>query len=156
MKREDISAIFEGATKEQIDRIMALNGADVTKAKGELDDMKTQLKTAQDELAKAQAAASELDKAQKAAAALQVELDGMKHTESVRLMREKVSTEKKIPANLLTGETEEDCKAQADRILAFAQPQQPGYPSIPNPGEPGGTGGASTAQQFAEWAKNLI
>lgn len=155
MKRDDISAVFEGATKEQIDKIMALNGADITKAKGELDDIKNQLKTAQDELTKAKEAGSKLEEAQKTAVALQVELDGMKHTESVRLMREKVSGETKVPASLLTGETEEDCKAQAEQILAFAKPS--GYPSLPDGGEARGAGGtSSTAQQFAEWSKNLI
>ena len=153
MKRDDISAVFEGATKEQIDKIMALNGADITKAKGELDDIKNQLKTAQDELTKAKEAGSKLEEAQKTAVALQVELDGMKHTESVRLMREKVSGETKVPASLLTGETEEDCKAQAEQILAFAKPS---YPSLPDGGEARGTGGTTTAQQFAEWSKNLI
>lgn len=154
MKRDDISAVFEGATKEQIDKIMALNGADITKAKGELDDIKNQLKTAQDELTKAKEAGSKLEEAQKTAVALQVELDTMKHTESVRLMREKVSGETKVPASLLTGETEEDCKAQAEQILAFAKPS--GYPSLPDGGEARGTGGTTTAQQFAEWSKNLI
>lgn len=153
MKRDDISAVFEGATKEQIDKIMALNGADITKAKGELDDIKNQLKTAQDELTKAKEAGSKLEEAQKTAVALQVELDGMKHTESVRLMRAKVSKETKVPAELLTGETEDDCKKQADAILAFANPS---YPSLPDGGEARGTGGTTTAQQFAEWSKNLI
>ena len=149
MKREEISAIFPDATKEQIDKLMALNGADITKAKGELADVQSQLKTAQDELAKAQEAGAKLEEAQKTAVALQVELDGMKHTEAVRLMREKVSGETKVPASLLTGETEEDCKAQAEQILAFAQPS--GYPSVYDGGEPNNTTKPSTAKQFSDW-----
>ena len=31
MKREELNRIFENATKEQIDQVMALNGADVTR-----------------------------------------------------------------------------------------------------------------------------
>lgn len=37
-----------GLTKEQIDSIMAVNGDDINKAKGDIEDVKTQLKTAQD------------------------------------------------------------------------------------------------------------
>ncbi len=40
MKREDIARIFEGATKEQIDQIMAINGADVNAAKSGTDKLK--------------------------------------------------------------------------------------------------------------------
>ena len=32
MKREEIRKIFTGATREQIDQVMALNGADISRA----------------------------------------------------------------------------------------------------------------------------
>ena len=55
-----------------------------------------------------------------------------------------------MPASLLTGETEEACKSQADAIKAFAQPS--GYPRVPDGGEVGKTSGGSSARdKFAEW-----
>ena len=97
----------------------------------------------------------ELQKAKDEAAQYKNELDAMKLAESLREMRGKVAKAKNIPAELLTGDTEEACTAQADQILAFAK--VPAAPTLPNPGEP--TGAAAkpdTAQQFAEWAKDLI
>ena len=70
-------------------------------------------------------------------------------------MREKVSTDKKIPASLLTGETEEACSAQADAILAFAK-TAPGYPHLPDGGEPGGAPKPATRDKFADWAKENL
>ena len=43
MKRTDITDIWPEATKEQIDRIMDINGADISKAKGDLDSIQGQL-----------------------------------------------------------------------------------------------------------------
>lgn len=44
MKREEIKALFENATDEQIDKIMSINGADVEKAKGKLTAVEAELK----------------------------------------------------------------------------------------------------------------
>ena len=79
---------------------------------------------------------------------LRKELDGYKHAEAVRKVRESVAAEMEIPANLLTGETEEECKAQASAIKAYARPA---YPSVRDGGEPQNTQGQSTRQQFADW-----
>ena len=78
----------------------------------------------------------------------------MKHAEAVRQVREKVSGEKKVPANLLTGETEETCTAQADAILAFAKSGT--YPAVPDGGEAGKGGSIATREKFAEWAKDNL
>ena len=43
MKRTDITDIFPEATKEQIDKLMALNGADINGAKSELETLRQQL-----------------------------------------------------------------------------------------------------------------
>ena len=111
MKRSDITDIWPEATKEQIDKIMNINGADVNGAKGEVTNLQAQLTAAQGELQKLKDGAAgqpdKLKETQDALAALQTELAGMKHAEAVRMVREKVSGEKKVPANLLTGETEE-------------------------------------------------
>ena len=109
MKRSDITDIWPEATKEQIDKLMGINGTDINNAKSELDGLKAQLTTAQSELQKLKDGAAgqpdKLKETQDALAALQTELNGMKHAEAVRQVREKVSGEKKVPANLLTGET---------------------------------------------------
>ena len=157
MKRSDITDIWPEATKEQIDKIMSINGADINGAKGELEGIKGQLTTAQAELQKLKDGAGtpdELKDAKDAIAALQNELNGMKHAETVRQMREKISGEKKIPASLLTGETEEACNAQADAILAFAKSS--GYPNVHDGGEAGRGGTVQTRDKFAEWAKDNL
>ena len=155
MKREEVKAIFPDATDEQLDKIMGINGADINKAKGDLDKIKTELEKAKTDLAAANQG-DKLKEAQDQAAAYKNELDGLKLAISLREMREKVATEKGIPAALLTADTEEGCTAQADSILAFSKSQKPtGYVNIPDGGSVG-AGQATTAQQFAEWSKSLI
>lgn len=91
---------------------------------------------------------SELQKAQEKAATLQKELDGLKQEAAVKAVREKVSKDTGVPADLLTATTEEECKAQADAIKAFAKPS---YPQVRDSGELSGNQKSSTAQQFADW-----
>lgn len=97
---------------------------------------------------------SELQKATEKAQALEAELNNMKKAESLRTIRAKVSEETGVPATLLTAETEEECKAQAQSILSFAQPQS--YPSVKDGGEVNNVGKPTTKQQFAEWANNAF
>lgn len=146
MKRTDITDLWPEAPKEAIDKLMAINGADVNASKAEIEDLKQKLAAA--------ANSDELQKAQQQAAQLQTELDAMKAAETIRLTREKVAGEKKVPAHLLTGETEEACAKQADEILAFAKPG--GYPSIRDGGEPRNPPQPTTRQKFADWAKDNL
>ena len=97
---------------------------------------------------------TELQKAQEERDALKAELEGMKKANSVRELREKDAKEKNIPANLLTGETEEDCTAQADAILSFAMPNA--YPAVKDGGEVRKTMKKDTASQFADWFNEQI
>ena len=145
MKRTDITKLFPDATKEQIDELMSINGADINAAKGDADALKQQLTDqSKDEMAKAQ---KQIDQ-------LTAELNGMKNAETIRLTREKVANEKKIPVNLLTGETEEACAKQADEILAFAKPS--GYPTIPDGGEVHNPPNVSTRDRFAAFMSDKI
>lgn len=146
MKRTDITDLWPEAPKEAIDKLMAINGADVNATKAEIEDLKQKLAAA--------ANSDELKKAQQQAAQLQNELDSMKAAETIRLTREKVAGEKKVPAHLLTGETEEACAKQADEILAFAQPS--GYPQIRDGGDPRNPPAPTTRQKFADWAKDNL
>lgn len=94
---------------------------------------------------------SAIQKATEKAEKLQIELDAMKKAAMVREIREKVAKTTGVPESLLSGETEEDCTAQAEAIKAFAKPS---YPVIRDGGEPGNASSATTAQQFAAWFNN--
>jgi hypothetical protein len=48
MKREELKQIIEGITDEQLKAILDLNGADINKAKGEYDTLKSELDTAKE------------------------------------------------------------------------------------------------------------
>lgn len=153
MKRTDITEIFPDATKEQIDKLLGINGSDINSAKGELSGLQQQLADARKEneaLRGNKVQPDQLAAANKAIKELRNELSNMKTAESLRQMREKVSADKKIPVNLLTGETEEVCAAQADSILAFAQSH--GYPAVPDHGEVNG-GAVSGDKVTASYAK---
>ena len=95
---------------------------------------------------------SELQKATERADSLQAELDKMKKADAVRTLREEVSKETGVPANLLHGTTKEECEAQAKDILAYAKPN---YPNVEDKGEVNHVGGGSTREQFANWFNNM-
>ena len=97
---------------------------------------------------------SDLQKETERAEALQKELDSMKKAESIRTVRETVAKEMNVPADLLTGETAEDCKAQAEKLIAYAKPNA--YPNVKDGGEVRHTGKQSTREQFAEWANQAF
>lgn len=97
---------------------------------------------------------SELQKVTERAAALEAEVKSMKQAEEVRSIRENVAKETGIPAHLLTGTTEEECKVQAAAIADFAKPAP--YPTIKDGGEVNNVGKPSTRQQFAEWTNSIF
>lgn len=99
-----------------------------------------------------EAGKSELQKAQDKANALQAQLDALVKANSVNEIRAKVAQETGVPANLLSGDTEEACKTQAQGILAFAKPA--GYPQVKDAGEVNKTAGTGkTRDQFDGWFK---
>ena len=98
-----------------------------------------------------EASKTELQKATDRAEKLQKELEGMKQAETIRSIRSKVAEESGVPASLLTGETEEACKEQAEAIKAYATPK---YPNVKDGGEPSHSGKRATRDQFAEWLNN--
>lgn len=159
MKRTDITALFPNATDEQIKTLMDINGADINSAKAGVDDIRKQLDSANAEIEAAKKAAltavsaDELKKANDRAAALEKDLTELQAKNQIRDIRDNVAKAKGLPADLLTGDTEDACNAQADAILAFAKPT--GYPQVRDAGEtaPAGT---STRDQFARWAETQI
>lgn len=97
---------------------------------------------------------SELQKAQDRAAKAEKDLAELKAAEALREVKAKVSAKTGVPSELLTGENEEACEAQAKKILDFAKSQ--GYPTIRDGGEVKNVGKPSTREQFAEWAKENL
>lgn len=114
------------------------------------DDLKAK---AQQFDAAQEAGKTELQKATEKAAALQAQVDALTSANTVREMRTKVSAETGVPAELLNGETEEVCKAQAAAILKFAKPT--GYPNVKDGGDPHHHPTGSTRQQFADWFEQV-
>lgn len=98
---------------------------------------------------------SELQKAQDKAAKLEKELNELKHGNEIRDIRSKVSGEKGVPVDLLTGETEEACIQQAEAILKFAQ-NNTSFSYVPDGGEVKTTAKKTTANQFADWMQKNI
>lgn len=80
-----------------------------------------------------EAGKTELQKANEKAAALQAQVESLTRANTLREVRAKVSAATGVPAELLSGETEEDCTAQAAAILKFAKPG--GYPVVKDGGE---------------------
>lgn len=149
MKRADITELFPDATKEQIDKLMGINGQDINEAKKGLEDVRKQLEAA---LA-APKNDKELAAARERAEQLQKDLDGMKAAEAMRIMREKIAQEIGVPAALLTGGTEDECKAQAEGIRDFAKGS--GYPVVRDGGEVHVDTQKTTRDQFADWFQKI-
>lgn len=82
------------------------------------------------------------------------ELAQLKNANAIRDIRDSVASAKKVPAHLLTGDTQEACEQQADNILAFARSS--GFPAVPDGGEATHTGGGSTRDQFEAWGKDAF
>lgn len=102
-----------------------------------------------------EASKSELQKAIESRDALQTELDALKNANSIRDIRLKVASETGVPVHLLTAETEEDCKEQANSILDFKTPRN--YPFVRDGGEiQTPVGKKSTRDQFAEWSEQVF
>ena len=157
MKRTDITAIFPDATDEQIKAMMDLNGSDVNREKGKTEEAKRQLAealSAKEELEQSLPDRETLEKATRRAADLEAELNGVRAAEKLRVLREAIAGETGVPASLLTGETEDDCKAQAEAILAFARPSA--YPTVPDGGEIHVPAGSSTRDQFSDWLQEKL
>ena len=101
-----------------------------------------------------EAGKTELQKATERAEKLQQQVDALNSANALREIRAKVSAATGVPAELLSGDTEESCKAQAEAILKFAKPT--GYPSVKDGGEPRNKPTGSTSQQFTDWFNQVM
>lgn len=103
-----------------------------------------------------EASKSELQKAQDKARTIQEKYDALMKANSVRELHIKVSQETGVPIDLLTADSEEACKAQAEAIMQFAKSQGGNtYPSLQDNGEAQKVG-TSTRAQFDNWAAQFI
>lgn len=137
-------------TQEQVD---ALIGEGLTRERAkyaDYEDLKTKAAKFDEQ---EEAAKSDLQKAQDNAADLQKQLDAMKAAASARDARDKVAAAKGVPAHLLTGSTEEECTAQADKLLQWRGDKE-NYADTKDGGETHQSGGGKTRDQFAEWYPN--
>ena len=96
---------------------------------------------------------TELQKATEKAEALQRELDQLKNATKLQSIRESVAKDTGVPAELLTGEDEAACKAQAEAILKFAKPKS--YPGTKNNSKSSSPSGESDAA-MRELARQLF
>lgn len=135
-------------TQEEIDQIIGARLAKIRASYADYEDLKAKA-AKYDQIE--EESKSELQKMTERADALQVELDGLKRNAALRDLRDKVAKETGVPADLLSGETEEACQAQAKAIMNFAKPGT--YPAVKDGGEARNTGKRSTRELFAEWAQ---
>lgn len=94
MKREDITRIFEGATKEQIDQLLDINSADIGKAKGGAEKLQTELDAANEALKKAQETISGLEAAKGDVDKLQKQIDAYKAADEQRVKEAEAAQER--------------------------------------------------------------
>jgi len=111
---------------------------DLKKAATELEQSRTELRTAKEE-----------------AAALKKQVEDLNRDINIRNAREKVSAETGVPASLLMGSTEEECKAQADAILKWKGPAS-NYPESRDGGAVTDFSGGKTRDKFAAWAEENL
>lgn len=77
MKREEIKAIIEGITPEQLDKIMAINGSDIEKAKGDLATYKQQVENLNSQIADRDSQLKELKDSNKDNEKLQAKIEAL-------------------------------------------------------------------------------
>lgn len=136
------------------DEVNAIVGKRLAEEKGKYADYDV-LKAKADKFDEAEEKnKTELEKATERANNLEAELTALKKADEVRTMRENVANETGIPVHLLTGATEDECKAQAEAIKAFAQPG--GYPKVKDGGEMPKPNNGSTKQQFADFMGQIL
>lgn len=153
MKRADITALFPEATAEQIKALMDINGADINAAKQNAAELQDQLTAANEQIRTLQAGAASLEEVTKQAQAYSAELESLKAANTIRDMRAKVSKATGVPVELITGDTEEACTAQAQGIAAFAKPTA--YPVVKDGGEVHATQSNSPRMSFADWFNTI-
>ena len=92
---------------------------------------------------------SDLQKATELAGREKARADGLQQQLDAMNARNKVAAETGVPAALLHGSTEEECKTEAEALKKWRGPS--GYPNTNDPGSPTPSGGGKTRDQFSDW-----
>ena len=172
MKREDVKAKIPGITDEQLNWLMSENGADINREKTAAEQFKTQLKTAQDGLAKFDGKKTpdeyeaELTKLR---GDMQAQADGFafdsalntaimgKKGRSVKAVRALLDVDALKGSKDLTADIAQALEAAAKaNPWAFGEVQPAGYPAVRDGGEGGKTPTGSAREQFAAWAEQAL
>ena len=133
--QDELNAIVNDRLKREREKYV---GFDTLKEKAErLDQLE-------------EASKSEIQKMTEKADRLQAELDEIKRAEGIRQIRATVAKETGIPEHLLRGDTEADCRDQAEAIKAFAT-TTPAYPQIRDGGEVTNVTALKPEDKFKEW-----
>lgn len=139
-KQETESRTF---TQQEVDEIVTKR---LNKERSKYADY-SELKTQLSDYEQAKEKAGKVDE-------LQAQINQLNEANKIREMREKVSSETKVPLNLLNGKTEKECQEQAKNILAFARGNA--YPNIKDGGEITNAHSRGTKEQFTEWFKEQM
>ena len=140
-------------TQSQLDAIVADRLKREREKYPDYDDLKAKAARL-DELEEANR--SELEKAQASAADYKAKLEALQQQQKANDARMKISAEKGVPVHLLTGQTEEECKQQAEKLLQWHAGRQK-YPDTGDGGAPqGGGAGGSARDSFAQWAAEML
>lgn len=136
--QEEVNAIVEGRIAKE--RAKLADYEELKAKASKLDEIEEAKKT-------------ELQKANEKNEALQKQIDDLTKATELRNIREKVAKETGVPTSLLSAETEDECKAQAEAILAFADNKPAsGYPTVRDGGEVRNIESKKSVQdQFADW-----
>lgn len=98
---------------------------------------------------------SELEKANEKVKSLQEKLDSIEKAQEISAMRTKIATENNVPTDLLTGDTEEECTAQAEKLKEYISAS--GVPmSVSDGGEVVKSGKLDPGKVFAKWAEERL
>lgn len=127
----------------------------LSRERGKYADYETLREKAAQYDAQQEAAKSDLQKAQELADTYKAQLDELTKATAARDARDKVAAETGVPASLLTGETEEACKVQAEAILKFKGNASP-YPDTHDGGEQNKVTGGKTRDQFKDWFESQV
>ena len=131
--QQEVDAIVgERLTRE---RAKFADYADLKKAAQELTQSRADLKTAQDKVNE-----------------LQKQVDDLNREKTIRDAREKVSAETGVPASLLKGTTEDECKKEAGDLIKW-RGKQPNYPESGDGGAVTDFSGGKTRDQFAAFVE---
>lgn len=139
--QEEVNAIVEGRVAKERSRYADYETLQAKASK--FDEMEEASKT-------------ELQKATEKANSLQKQLDDMTKATELRNIRDKVAQETGVPVNLLSEETEEACKTQAQAILEFAGSKSVGYPSVKDGGEVANVSAKTNGQLFGDWLNSQL